>query len=89
MFSSRDDLELARQLLAQKTTIRDKERRSIALHFERISNGATQSIDASSLHLDILRDLKRINSHLTSVAYPILERAGELAESRLRKTRAG
>lgn len=82
------DLALARQLLAQKTAIRDKERRSIERHFERLGEGATQSIDTSSLHLDILRDLKRINSHLTSVAYPILERAGELAESRLRKTDA-
>jgi phosphate:Na+ symporter len=80
------DLELARQLLAQKTLIRDKERHSIEQHFERLGKGATQSIDTSSLHLDILRDLKRINSHLTSVAYPILERAGELAESRLRTT---
>jgi phosphate:Na+ symporter len=79
------DLELARQLLAQKTAIRDKERRSIGRHLERIGSGAAQSIDTSSLHLDILRDLKRINSHLTSVAYPILERAGELAESRLRR----
>ena len=78
------DLELARHLVAEKSAIRDKERLSIERHFERLGNGATQSIDTSSLHLDILRDLKRINSHLTSVAYPILERAGELADSRLR-----
>ena len=31
-----------------------------------------------------MRDLKRINSHLTSIAYPILEPTGELADSRLR-----
>ena len=42
-----------------------------------------ESIESSSVHLDILRDLKRINSHLTSVAYPILEQHGELTESRL------
>ena len=36
------------------------------------------------MHLDILRDLKRINAHLASVAYPILETKGELDESRLR-----
>ena len=41
------------------------------------------------IHLDIIRDLKRINSHLTSVAYPILERSGELTASRLRATQAG
>ena len=35
----------------------------------------------SSLHLDILRDLKRIHSHICSVAYPVLERAGETEAS--------
>jgi phosphate:Na+ symporter len=44
-----------------------------------------ESLETSSLHLDILRDLKRINSHLSSVAYPILEQAGELRASRLRE----
>jgi hypothetical protein len=29
-----------------------------------------------------------VNSHLTSVAYPILEAAGELAETRLREDAA-
>ena len=37
--------------------------------------------------MDVIRDLKRINGHLASVAYPILEAAGELADTRL-KTRA-
>lgn len=77
------DLELARRLLREKTAIRDLERQYVANHFERISEGRAASIQTSALHLDVLRDLKRINSHLTSVVYPILERAGELAESRL------
>lgn len=80
------DLDLARELIAEKTIIRERERHSIERHFERLTSGTASSIDTSSLHLDILRDLKRINSHLTSAAYPILERAGELAESRLRTT---
>jgi phosphate:Na+ symporter len=77
------DLPLARKLLREKTEIRDLEREFTERHFARISQGRAVSIDSSSVHLDILRDLKRINSHLTSVAYPILERYGELAESRL------
>ena len=77
------DLELARRLLREKTAIRDLERRYVANHFQRIAEGRADSIQSSSLHIDVLRDLKRINSHLTSVVYPILERAGELAESRL------
>ena len=47
--------------------------------------GRPETIETSSLHLDILRDLKRIHSHIASVAYPILEQAGELRVSRLKR----
>jgi phosphate:Na+ symporter len=77
------DLDSARKLLREKTAIRELEREYIETHYQRIGEGRAESIDSSSLHLDVLRDLKRINSHLTSVAYPILERAGALVESRL------
>jgi hypothetical protein len=42
-----------------------------------------ESIETSSLHLDLISDLKRINSHICSIAYPILEQAGVLAKTRL------
>jgi len=47
----------------------------------------TPSIETSSLHLDLISDLKRINSHICSIAYPILDSAGELASNspRLKK----
>jgi phosphate:Na+ symporter len=54
----------------------------------RIREGRTQLGDASSIYLDLLRDLRRINSHLTSAAYPILDSAGQLRSSRLKKKRA-
>ncbi len=39
----------------------------------------------SALHLDLLRDLKRVNGHLVAAAaYPVLEGQGELLASRLR-----
>jgi phosphate:Na+ symporter len=41
-------------------------------------------MQTSSLHLDMLRDLKRINAHIVSVAHPILDESGVLIESRLR-----
>ena len=69
--------DLARRLLSEKTAAEN--------HHERLHHGLREGIESSSLHLDISRDLKRINSHLTSVAYPILEQAGELRASRLRK----
>ena len=78
------DVGMARTLIRQKVTIRDLERNYAETHYERIGAGRADSIETSSLHIDVLRDLKRINGHLTSVAYAILDRAGELTESRLR-----
>ena len=43
-----------------------------------------RAIETSSLHLDIISDMRRINSFFCSTAYPILERAGQLRRSRLR-----
>ena len=41
--------------------------------------------DGSALHLDLLREFKRLNSHLVAAAaYPVLEGQGELMASRLR-----
>ncbi len=57
-------------------------------HLARLRDGTPASIETSSLHLDILRDLKRINAHITSVAHPILEASGEMRQSRLRQAKA-
>lgn len=79
-----DDPQLARQLVADKVDIRRLEARSAQAHIQRVRERVPASVETSSLHLDILRDLKRVNAHLASVAYPILETKGELDESRLR-----
>jgi phosphate:Na+ symporter len=78
------DPQLARQLVADKVDIRRLEARSAQAHIQRVRERVPASVETSSLHLDILRDLKRVNAHLASVAYPILETKGELDESRLR-----
>jgi phosphate:Na+ symporter len=87
VFATRD-VVLARRLLAEKAIMRGVELEAADSHFGRLRQGVTQSIETSSIHLDVIRDLKRINGHLTSVAYPILEVAGELRESRLRERAA-
>jgi len=74
----------ARRLLEEKTRFRDLERQYAATHIERLSDNTLPSIETSSLHLDLISDLKRINSHICSIAYPILDSAGELAPNRLR-----
>jgi phosphate:Na+ symporter len=43
-------------------------------NFARIRAGPVESIETSALHLDVLRDLKRINAHISVAAYPVMER---------------
>lgn len=52
-----------------------------AAHLARLREGRLESMETTSLHLDVLRDLKRIHSHVCSVAYPVLEAAGELSDA--------
>jgi phosphate:Na+ symporter len=79
------DLSSAQQLLAEKVMFRDLERAYAGSHIERLTSNTAQSIETSSLHLDLISDLKRINSHICSIAYPILEQAGVLAKTRLKE----
>ena len=82
------DVKVARKLLEEKVAIREDERAAADHHFARLRDGRPESIETSSLHLDILRDLKRIHSHICAAAYPVLEETGELQPSRLRRLEA-
>jgi phosphate:Na+ symporter len=83
------DLKSAEMLVAQKAEFRDLERAYAGTHLDRLAWQTPESIETSSLHLDIINDFKRINSHLCAIAYPILEEAGVLARTRLREQPAG
>lgn len=80
------DFALAKQLVEVKVMVRRMEKQSSERHLARLRDGRLESLQTSSLHLDMLRDLKRITAHLVSVAYPILDESGLLVESRLRGT---
>jgi phosphate:Na+ symporter len=77
------DAAAARTLLEGKDRMRGLEQATVENHLRRLRERRTQSMETSSLHLDIARDLKRIAAHIASVAYPILEQAGTLRRSRL------
>ncbi|MFZ2651575.1 MAG: Na/Pi cotransporter family protein [Burkholderiaceae bacterium] len=74
----------AKKLLQEKVRFRVLEHEYAANHIGRLRDNTAQSIETSSLHLDLISDLKRINSHICSIAYPILESAGALHETRVR-----
>jgi phosphate:Na+ symporter len=79
----------AQKLLEEKARFRDLEHEYAGNHLGRLRENTAESIETSSLHLDLIGDLKRINSHICSIAYPILEPAGALTKTRLRPSRLG
>ena len=79
----------AQKLLEEKARFRDLEHEYAAKHIARLQDNTAQSIETSSLHLDLLSELKRINSHICSIAYPILESAGALSSTRIRHSKLG
>ena len=76
------------KLIEEKAQLRSLELAAAESHLARLREGRPESLETTSLHLDVLRDLKRIHSHICSAAYPVLEVAGELEPSRLRRTEA-
>lgn len=84
------DVRAARLLAAEKEAFRDMEGRTTAGHFERLRATRVETAETSELHLDILRDLARVNGHLVAAAaYPVLEGLGELLPSRIRQAAVG
>ena len=79
----------AKRLLEEKTRFRELEHEYAASHIARLRDNTAQSIETSSLHLDLISDLKRINSHICSIAYPILEAEGALLSATPRESRLG
>lgn len=81
-----EDQTVARRLADEKITFRDAEARATLSHVEKMRCGRHETVQASSLYLDLLRDMKLLNSHIVAAAaYPVLERSGALLPSRIAK----
>lgn len=78
------DVEGAKRLIEQKDTFRSLENKIIDEHFRESGKAKGASLRKSALFVDIIRDLHRINSHIVSAAYPIIEAAGLLRDSRIK-----
>jgi phosphate:Na+ symporter len=77
------DVNSAQRLLAEKDSFRDLERAYSQTHLLRLAGKTMQSIETSSLHLDLISDMKRLHSLFCSPAYSVLDKAGLLNKSRL------
>ncbi|NTF97908.1 Na/Pi cotransporter family protein [Agrobacterium rhizogenes] len=78
------DIDLAKQMMDVKVELRWTEKQSSERHLERLRNGGVDSLQPSSLHLNMLPDLNRITAHIASIAHPIMDKSGLLFEDRLR-----
>jgi phosphate:Na+ symporter len=67
------DRTLAQEVLEQRAVIRQRERELRQSHLDRLRAGLAESVETSEIHLDVLTNLKRINSHITALVYPIVE----------------
>jgi phosphate:Na+ symporter len=70
------DSHSARQLLQQKRQFRKRERELAHAHVHRLHQQVVESIETSAAHLELIADMKRLNSLFCSAAYPALEGSG-------------
>ncbi|MBI2983573.1 MAG: Na/Pi cotransporter family protein [Chloroflexi bacterium] len=68
------DGSVAEKVLRHKSRISELERRYRQSHMARLKEGLKESIDTSSIHLDVLLALRQINSFATAIAYAVLGR---------------
>ena len=74
----------ARRLAGEKEVFRAGERDAIERHFAEVRSGrSAESHEASSLHLDILGELKNVAAHVIATCYPLLEKSDMLRQNRL------
>lgn len=79
----REDAGAAAELIGRKARLRDLEQQLRAAHISRLAKRKPESIATSSQHQDVLRSLKQVNSSMAQIASVLLERRGELSETRL------
>ena len=78
------DPRAARLLADEKVAFRQAETHATLSHFERLRTGHAELAESGALTLELLRDIKLVNSHIVAAAaYPVLERTGELLPSRI------
>jgi phosphate:Na+ symporter len=83
------DAHSAAKLIAEKEVFRGLERHATETHFARLRERRLESIETSSLHLDILRDTRRINSHIAAVGYLALDATNAARPKRLQELSSG
>ncbi len=72
-FAARDQ-SLAQAVLRHKASLKDLYQTYYESHLARLQKGFVESIETSSIHLDVLTNMRRINSFITGIVYPLVTR---------------
>jgi phosphate:Na+ symporter len=67
-----EDTRSAQTLLDAKRQLNATERATGRRHLNRLEMGSPEGLEASTLYLAMLRDLRRVNSHVAAIAYDVL-----------------
>jgi phosphate:Na+ symporter len=67
-----EDPRSARHLLDAKRQLNAIDRATGRRHLARLEAQQPGGLEASTLHLAMLRDLRRVNSHVSAIAYDVL-----------------
>lgn len=70
------DSELAGKVKEERNTGVSTHLRLHNAHIERLKRGLVESIETSTIHLDLIDDLERINFHVSNIGYAILGKIG-------------
>ena len=79
-----EDVSSARGLIQAKHEFNTKHQTYLDGQQHRSMHAEKANPVAHSLFTDLMRDIKRLHSHFTAIAYPVLNREGELRTSRWR-----
>ena len=68
------DAELARQVMQTKAQLVDLEWQYRKAHYSRLSQARAESLETSHIHLELIDQLRRIDSYIESIARTIAEK---------------
>lgn len=74
------DLRMAQYLIDRKIELRDNEQKGMESHLKRLSKGIVETVATSTIHMDVIRDFMRINSHITVIAYDVVKHSEKAKE---------
>ncbi len=73
----REDADLAHAVIQTKADLVELEWNYRKTHYNRLSRGLSESIESSQIHLELVDLLRRIDSHIESIARTVIEGAGQ------------